>query len=122
MRKPKGLYILDTASFGLIYGPQEQREIAELVEIYAPPQTRESIAANPELLRPAEVIFSGWGRWLFDQAFLDAAPRLRAIFYGAGGMGNLPHGLGARHCRHQCDYCQFDPCGGVHAGDDHLLA
>lgn len=89
MNKIKGLYILEAASFGLIYGPDERRDIAERVDIYESPQTRESIAANRELLAPAEVVFSGWSGPRLDEEFLDAAPNLKAIFYGAGAMGYM---------------------------------
>ena len=82
----KGLYILGTEAFNLIYGPAERDDISELVDIYAPAQTRESIAQEPALLAPAEVIFSGWGAPRMDAAFLAAAPNLRAVFYGAGSI------------------------------------
>jgi len=84
--KLNGLYLLDRASFDLIYGPEEQAEIAELVDIYAPPQTGASIQENKALLADAEVFFSGWGAPTFDEAFLDATPKLRAVFYGAGSI------------------------------------
>lgn len=82
----KGLYILDTASYELIYGEPERAEIAQLVEIYAPQQTKESVEENPSILREAEVILSGWGAPLMDERFLAAAPKLKAVFYGAGSI------------------------------------
>jgi len=85
-RRLRGLYVLDGPSFELIYGPEEQRDIAELVDIDAPPQTPESIAGNPALLAKADVIFSGWGAPKMDEAFLRSAPNLRAVFYGAGSI------------------------------------
>ena len=45
------------------------------------------IVTNPGLLADAEVIFSGWGAPMMDEAFLEAAPNLRAVFYGAGTIG-----------------------------------
>ncbi len=87
MKRLKGLYILDAHSFPLIYTAAEQRDIARYVEIVAPPQTRESIAADPSPLAETEVIFSGWGAPRMDAAFLAHAPRLRAVFYGAGTTG-----------------------------------
>lgn len=36
------------------------------------------------MLSEVEIIFSGWGAPVMDEAFLAAAPRLRAVFYGAG--------------------------------------
>jgi len=86
-RRPKALFIVDGPSLDLIYPLQEQQELQELADFYAPPQTRDSIIANRELLRDAEVIFSGWGAPVMDEAFLKAAPNLKAVFYGAGTIG-----------------------------------
>ena len=82
----KGLYILDEPSLDLIYGSQEQREVAALVDLYAPPQTADSIKADPSVLADADVIFSGWGAPVMDEAFLQAASKLRAVFYAAGSI------------------------------------
>ena len=85
----KGLYILDSAFYELIYGEAERKDIAQLVEIYAPPQTKESVAQNPAILHEAEVILSGWGAPLMDEGFLAAAPKLKAVFYGAGSIRGI---------------------------------
>lgn len=77
----QGLYILD--DFELIYG-SVQEEIGRLVNIYAPPQTRKTVRENLSLLTNADVIFSGWGGPMLDKEILDAAPNLKAVFYGAG--------------------------------------
>ena len=89
MRKLKGIYILAPDALPLIYGDSEQRDIAQLVDICAPPQTRQSIADNPDILANAEVLFSGWSGPMLDVAFFAAAPKLKAIFYGAGTMGYI---------------------------------
>ena len=93
----KGLYLLGAESYEKIYGPKEREDIAKLVDIYAPPQTAESVQANPEILAGAEVVFSGWGCPTLDQRLLDAAPKLRAVFYGAGSIKQVvsPAFLGA---------------------------
>lgn len=83
----KGLYILGT--YELIYGQAERADIAELVDIYAPPQTPDSVRANPAILKDVEVILSGWGGPRIDDEFLAAAPNLKAVFYGAGSI----HGI-----------------------------
>ena len=67
----KGLFILN--DFNLIYGSVHE-EIKKYVNIYAAPQTRESIKQNPSLLSNAEVIFLGWGSPILDEEFLTAAP------------------------------------------------
>ena len=86
MHRLKGLYILDKESFDLIYGADDQRDIAVFVDIFGPPQTKDSIRANPDLLADVEIIFSGWGAPLMDRRFLLAAPNLRAVFYGGGSV------------------------------------
>jgi len=85
----KGLYILNESAFKDIYGQAEQEEIAKLVDIYAPPQTAQSVKENPSVLRDAEVIFSGWGGPKMDEDFLAHAPNLKAVFYGAGSVKGI---------------------------------
>ena len=89
MSERRGLYILDPDSFGLIYGPDEQRDIAAMVQIMAPPLSAREALARPELLADADLIFSGWQGPLLNDAFFDAAPKLKAVFYGAGSMGYI---------------------------------
>ncbi|MES2463097.1 MAG: hydroxyacid dehydrogenase [Armatimonadota bacterium] len=90
MTKLKGLYILGPA-VEMIYSPDAQRVIEEHVDIFAPKQTRQSIKEDPSLLADVEVIFSSWGAPILDPEFLAAAPRLRALFYGAGATGGMIH-------------------------------
>ncbi len=80
----KGIYLLDEKSFHKIYGRKQRKEISELVDIYAPLQTTDTIEADPDVLREADVIFSGWHMSKMDSNFLEAAPNLKAVFYGAG--------------------------------------
>lgn len=87
MNRLKGLYLLEAASFPLIYDETERSAIARRVDFVAPPQTRESIRFDPSPLRDVEVIFSGWGAPKMDAEFLAHAPRLKAVFYGAGSTG-----------------------------------
>jgi phosphoglycerate dehydrogenase-like enzyme len=82
----KGIYVLHTDAYDRIYGPQERADIAQLVEIYAPQQTADAVRADPSVLAEADVIFSGWGMARLDEALLRAAPRLQAVFYGAGSI------------------------------------
>jgi phosphoglycerate dehydrogenase-like enzyme len=80
------LYILHTDAYDRIYGPREREDIAQLVDIYAPQQTAASVKENPSVLAEAEIIMSGWGMAKMDEAFLAAAPNLKAVFYGAGSI------------------------------------
>lgn len=86
MGKVKGLMILEEGARHKIYGPDEVAEIERYVDFYAPAQTAESIRENLGLLSEAEVIFSGWGAPVLDEAFLSAAKKLKAVFYGAGSI------------------------------------
>ena len=79
----RGIYILD--DFELIYG-SAYKEINKQVHIYAEPQTKESIKTNPAILSEADIIFSGWGCPKMDRTFLESAPKLKAVFYGAGSI------------------------------------
>jgi phosphoglycerate dehydrogenase-like enzyme len=85
----KGLYLLDERAFNLIYTPAIRQQIEQLVEIVTPPQTGESIAASPSILKEVELIFTGWGCPVFDEDILAHAPNLKVIFYGAGSIRYL---------------------------------
>jgi phosphoglycerate dehydrogenase-like enzyme len=89
MPKLKALYLLNEGAFDQIYGPDERRDIAELVDLVAPPQTARTVAENPAVLADVEVILSGWGMIPMDEAFLAAAPNLKAVFYGAGSIKRI---------------------------------
>jgi phosphoglycerate dehydrogenase-like enzyme len=80
----KGLYALGTQPFEQIYGEPERQRIGQLIDVYAPPQTSETLQQDPSVLGPVEVILSGWGAPVFTRELLDAAPNLQAVFYGAG--------------------------------------
>jgi phosphoglycerate dehydrogenase-like enzyme len=85
----KALYVLESGAYERIYQHPERAEIAKLVDLYAAPQTKEMVRDNPAVLAEAEIILSGWGAPLLDAAFLAAAPRLRAFFYGAGSVKHV---------------------------------
>lgn len=84
MPRLKALYIIAPQWFEPVYSPADRAALDREVEWVAPPQSSESIRANLSLLRDVEVIFAGWGMAVTDEAFLAAAPKLRAIFHAAG--------------------------------------
>lgn len=83
---PKALFLLEPGPLSQIYGESEQRDAARLADFVAPPQTKDSIAADPSPLRDVEVILSGWGMAKMDDKFLAAAPKLHTVLYGAGSI------------------------------------
>jgi len=82
----QAIYLLD--NFELIYG-SAHKEIDKYVNVYTEPQTKESIKQNPSVLSNADIIFSGWGCPKMDQDFLELAPNLKAVFYGAGSIKGI---------------------------------
>jgi phosphoglycerate dehydrogenase-like enzyme len=82
----RAIYILNTDAYDKIYGPAERDAIAELVGMAPPQQTAAEVQAAPETLRDVEIIFSGWGMAPLDETLLAAAPKLKAVFYGAGSI------------------------------------
>jgi phosphoglycerate dehydrogenase-like enzyme len=89
MSRKNGIFILLSQKPENIYGPDEQADLAKLVDIPAPLQTADSVLANPDILRDVEVIFSAWGAPVFNRKFLDAAPKLEAVFYASGTVKNF---------------------------------
>ncbi len=85
----KGIFVLEPGNFERIYDSAAQTTIRQLIDIYAPPQSPSTIAANPAILHDAEVLLSGWGGPYMDEAFLAAAPNLKLVLYGAGSIRKL---------------------------------
>jgi phosphoglycerate dehydrogenase-like enzyme len=81
---PAGLIVMYPNAVDDVYGGENAGALARRVKLLAPALSAESLAAQPDLLAQADVIFSGWGAPLMDAAFLERAPRLRAVFYAAG--------------------------------------
>ena len=82
----EGLLILDSHAYDLIYGQEHLEAISRRVRLLANPLTKDEALRSPDLLARTEVIFSGWGAPRMDAAFLALAPRLKAVFYGAGSI------------------------------------
>ena len=82
----KALYTLNQDAFETLYPPDTRAAIDRLVDIRPVCYTRDEIAGQPELLNDVDVIFSGWGCPVFTRELLDAAPRLKAVFYAAGSI------------------------------------
>ncbi|HUB27066.1 MAG TPA: hydroxyacid dehydrogenase [Tepidisphaeraceae bacterium] len=89
MNKTSAVFVLDRDAYELVYGPEERQRIAQLVNVLGPAQTSQSILENPKLLGAAEVLISGWGGPMLDGAFLDKAPRLKLVLFGAGSVSPL---------------------------------
>ncbi len=82
----KGIIVLSKVACDLIYGAEGVARIARRVELVAPPLTKAELASRPELWAEVDVVFSGWDAPVLDEALLARAPKLRAVFYGAGSI------------------------------------
>ncbi|MDM5340371.1 hydroxyacid dehydrogenase [Fictibacillus enclensis] len=85
----KGLFIMDEAPFDWVYPSTIRQQIEDLVGMDLPFLTKDQVKENKSILKDVEVIFSGWGGLELDEAFLAAAPRLKAVFYAAGTVKNI---------------------------------
>tara|TARA_B100000683_G_scaffold257528_1_gene279109 strand:+ start:1752 stop:2786 length:1035 start_codon:yes stop_codon:yes gene_type:complete len=81
---PKARFVLDEDALQWIYPIHLQQQIMEHVTSAGAPVTALQVEANPTLLNDVELLFSGWRAPVFNDAILEAAPNLKAIFYGAG--------------------------------------
>lgn len=81
------LYILAPRWQRVIYPEAIDRELAAAgITLVAPPQTAESVQANPSLLADVDVILTSWGMIRLDADILSRAPRLRAVLHAAGSI------------------------------------
>jgi phosphoglycerate dehydrogenase-like enzyme len=80
----KSLIIGDPVRLPTVYSQYERDQISELTDLVREPLSADEVLADLSILREVDVIFGTWGMPKMDPAVLDAAPNLKAIFYGAG--------------------------------------
>lgn len=85
----KAIYLLPQHNLDLIYGLDEQRDIAARVELAAPPLDATTFAAWRGQLDDVHAIFSGWGMAKMNTAFFEVFPNLKVLFYGAGAVSGF---------------------------------
>lgn len=84
-----GIFVLDHEARKKIYSPEMVQQLAEKLSFPLPATSTPELLEQPALLREIDVIFSGWGAPHFDAELLAHAPRLQAVFYGAGSVKGL---------------------------------
>jgi phosphoglycerate dehydrogenase-like enzyme len=67
-----------------VFTPETIEEIRRYSRLQESFLTATNCVTNPETLADVEIIFGTWGMPIFNQEFLDNAPKLRAVFYAAG--------------------------------------
>lgn len=89
MKRMKGIYFCAPESMEWVYGVAEQAEIAKRLDMYASLVTCENWRQHLGALAEAEVIVSSWQGAVLDEELLEAMPRLKMYFYGAGTIRGL---------------------------------
>ena len=90
MVRKKAKYILNKDAFTKIWGnAEEHQQLSELLDIEHKVYTPEEIKDDWSLIKDTEVIISGWGAPHLDEEFLNQAPKLKALFYGAGSIRGI---------------------------------
>jgi phosphoglycerate dehydrogenase-like enzyme len=86
MSKPKGLFVIEPNWFDLIYSPKDRDRLRSHVDFPDRAFSPREVSENPGLLREVELLFSGWHGAKLNEAFMNAAPRLQAVFFGGGSV------------------------------------
>jgi len=80
---------MDPADWSRIYPSEVQADLARMVHVLAPVLSPPEALKRPDLLAQIDILLSGWGGPPLNQQFLEMAPGLRAVFYGAGSVGYI---------------------------------
>ena len=108
---PKALFILPDEIRQRVYPDELLDRFRDQIDLLAPPMSRDEAAANPGLLREMEILVSSWGCPKLDADFVACAPKLRAVFYGAGTVKRLvseamwARGIRITHAAHANAIC-----------------
>ncbi|MFH1496516.1 MAG: hydroxyacid dehydrogenase [Verrucomicrobiota bacterium] len=84
--RPRSAYLLREDVLDKIFSPGTRRRIAELTDPLDVLLTQDNWRLHAHRLRDVEYIISGWGMVPLDEAFLQAAPNLRHVFYASGSV------------------------------------
>ena len=81
---PPAQFLMAGAAFDHVYGPEERAAISARVPIsnllITPEDYRDTSDTWPEV----ELLFSGWGMPVIDEAFFRRFPKVKVVFYAAG--------------------------------------
>lgn len=72
-----------------VYPVELIEQIKDATRLLAPPLAPRAFREAKESLAEVEVVFTGWGMPRLDDAVLQNAPKLRAVFYAAGATDYL---------------------------------
>lgn len=84
--KTTGIMILDLKNLDKVYPPPLFNQLEEYIHFVSSPLNSQMVLDQPEILQEVEVIISSWGMVKLDAELLKYAPKLKAVFYGAGSI------------------------------------
>jgi len=82
----KAILLLSEYNRDRIYGEQQLESLRKFVDLEDCCALVGDLGALKPHLADAEIICSGWGMMNMNEEFLNAAPHLKAVFYGAGSI------------------------------------
>lgn len=107
-QKPRAVFALDPDARDIVYSQEDRAILAESTQLGDLVLTPDNWRSHLDTLRETEFIFSGWKSPIYDAEFLDAAPRLRAIFYAAGSL---------RYCTTEAFWARNIPVSSAYAAN-----
>lgn len=95
MSRPTVAFFGRPSRINLVYPPALRREVAEYCDLITPDCDGSNWQAHEKRLAKADFILATWGMPVLDGQFLDALPKLKAVFYAAGSIKGFAFGAEA---------------------------
>lgn len=83
------LIVADSRPQATVFTAAVRAAIARHVRFVAAPKTATELRADLSVLRDVECLFASWGAPTLDRELLDAAPKLKIVFYAAGSIRHM---------------------------------
>lgn len=80
---------MDEEYFERVYPIRIREQIEREVELCGLPMNAHELSERLHLLQDVEVLITGWGAPVLDETLLEAAPKLKAVLYGAGSIKHI---------------------------------
>jgi phosphoglycerate dehydrogenase-like enzyme len=89
LRPLKGLFVLRPYWFEQMYAAEDRELLRGRVDMPDRPFSYGEVQENFELLEDVELLFSGWDGVTLNKRLLDAAPKLKAVFFSGGSVRGM---------------------------------
>lgn len=85
----KAIYFMNEGNFSNVYGPETRAELERILDLSPGLWTRDNWQDRRGDLAGVQVLVSSWGAPVLDEDFLQAAPDLELVLYGAGSIRGI---------------------------------